>query len=142
MKKIYEEQIFKIFQFVIFINKIEILYYNKINFKGKIMFAVIFEVEINQERKDEYLKIASILKEQLVNQKGFISVERFQSLIDEKKLLSLSYWEDEEAILAWKKNIDHMSAQKKGRESIFKDYKINIAKIQKSYTLKTSDFDK
>lgn len=49
------------------------------------MFAVIFEVEINQERKDEYLKIASILKEQLVNQKGFISVERFQSLIDEKK---------------------------------------------------------
>ncbi len=69
------------------------------------MFAVIFEVEINQERKDEYLKIASILKEQLVNQKGFISVERFQSLIDEKKLLSLSYWEDEEAILAWKKNI-------------------------------------
>ncbi|MGJ0334800.1 antibiotic biosynthesis monooxygenase family protein [Aliarcobacter cryaerophilus] len=106
------------------------------------MFAVIFEVEINQERKDEYLKIASILKEQLVNQKGFISVERFQSLIDEKKLLSLSYWEDEEAILAWKKNIDHMSAQKKGRESILKDYKINIAKIQKSYTLKTSDFDK
>ena len=65
------------------------------------MFAVIFEVEINQERKDEYLKIASILKEQLVNQKGFISVERFQSLIDEKKLLSLSYWEDEESILAW-----------------------------------------
>ncbi len=48
------------------------------------MFAVIFEVEINQERKNEYLKIASILKEQLVNQKGFISVERFQSLIDEK----------------------------------------------------------
>ena len=89
------------------------------------MFVVIFEVEINQERKDEYLKIASILKEQLVNQKGFISVERFQSLIDEKKLLSLSYWEDEEAILAWKKNIDHMSAQKKGRESIFKDYKIS-----------------
>ncbi|WP_252970773.1 antibiotic biosynthesis monooxygenase family protein [Aliarcobacter cryaerophilus] len=82
------------------------------------MFAVIFEVEINQERKDEYLKIASILKEQLVNQKGFISVERFQSLIDEKKLLSLSYWEDEEAILAWKKNIDHMSAQKK-EESLF-----------------------
>ena len=106
------------------------------------MFAVIFEVEINQERKDEYLKIASILKEQLVNQKGFISVERFQSLINEKKLLSLSYWEDEEAILAWKKNIDHMSAQKKGRESIFKDYKINIAKIQKSYTLKTSDCNK
>ena len=59
-----------------------------------------------------------------------------------KKLLSLSYWEDEEFILAWKKNIDHMSAQKKKRV-YFKDYKINIAKIQKSYTFKkTSDFDK
>ena len=51
------------------------------------MFAVIFEVEINEERKNEYLIIASILKEQLVNQKGFISVERFQSLINEKTTL-------------------------------------------------------
>ena len=105
------------------------------------MFAVIFEVEINENRTDEYLKIASILKEQLVNQKGFISVERFQSLVDEKKLLSLSYWEDEEAIFTWKKNIDHIEAQKKGRESIFKDYKINIAEVKKSYTLKTSSFE-
>ena len=105
------------------------------------MFAVIFEVEINENRTDEYLKIASILKEQLVNQKGFISVERFQSLIDEKKLLSLSYWEDEEAIFTWKKNIDHIEAQKKGREAIFKDYKINITEVKKSYTLKTSSFE-
>ncbi|WP_026804726.1 antibiotic biosynthesis monooxygenase family protein [Aliarcobacter lanthieri] len=106
------------------------------------MFAVIFEVEIEEVCKDEYLKIASILKEKLINQKGFISVERFQSLVNEKKLLSLSYWEDEESILTWKQNIDHIWAQRKGRDSIFKDYKINITEVKRSYTLETSSFDK
>ena len=55
--------------------------------------------------------------------------------------MSLSYWEDEEAIFTWKKNIDHIEAQKKGREAIFKDYKINITEVKKSYTLKTSSFE-
>lgn len=104
------------------------------------MYAVIFEVFIARDKKDEYLKIASILKEQLINQKGFISVERFQSLVDEKKLLSLSYWEDEEAILNWKKNLDHMAAQRKGRDSIFEDYNINVTEVKRSYNLKTSSF--
>ena len=104
------------------------------------MFAVIFEVEILENKKDEYLKIASMLKEQLVKEKGFVSIERFQSLVDENKLLS--FWESEDAILNWKKNMDHVSAQKKGRESIFKDYKISVAKINKSYSLQTSTFDK
>lgn len=106
------------------------------------MFAVIFEVEILENKKDKYLKIASMLKEQLVKEKGFVSIERFQSLVDENKLLSLSFWESEDAILNWKKNMDHVSAQKKGRESIFKDYKISVAKINKSYSLQTSTFDK
>ncbi len=102
---------------------------------------------IKKEKRLEYLKVARILKEQLVNQKGFISVERFQSLSPvKKKLLSLCpYWEVGRAILAWKKNIDHMSAQKKRkRVTIFKDYvKINICQNSKDqYTLKTSDFDK
>ncbi|RBQ28248.1 antibiotic biosynthesis monooxygenase family protein [Aliarcobacter vitoriensis] len=106
------------------------------------MFGVIFEVEILENRKDEYLKIASILKEQLIKEKGFISIERFQSLANENKLLSLSFWEDEKSILNWKKNIDHVAAQKKGRESIFKDYKISIVEIKRDYTLQTSTFNK
>ncbi|WP_418185821.1 antibiotic biosynthesis monooxygenase family protein [Aliarcobacter vitoriensis] len=106
------------------------------------MFGVIFEVEILENRKDEYLKIASILKEQLIKEKGFISIERFQSLANENKLLSLSFWEDEKSILNWKKNIDHAAAQKKGRESIFKDYKISIVEIKRDYTLQTSTFNK
>ena len=70
------------------------------------MYGVIFEVEIQENKKDEYLQIAAKLKEQLINEKGFISIERFQSLVNENKLLSLSFWEDEKSILNWKKNLD------------------------------------
>ena len=105
------------------------------------MYAVIFEVEISDGKKDDYLNIAAHLKEQLVNMPGFLSIERFQSLVNEGKLLSLSFWEDESSILNWKKNIDHMAAQKKGRESIFKDYRIRIAKVERDYTMATSSFE-
>ena len=104
------------------------------------MFGVIFEVEIKEDKKNEYLSIAAILKEQLVKEEGFISIERFQSLINENKLLSLSFWEDEKSILNWKKNLDHFSAQKKGRESIFKDYRIRVVEVKRDYTLESSDF--
>lgn len=104
------------------------------------MFGVIFEVEIKENKKDEYLNIASILKEQLVKEEGFISIERFQSLVNENKLLSLSFWEDEKSILNWKKNLDHLAAQKKGRESIFKDYRIRVVEVKRDYTLESSNF--
>ncbi len=106
------------------------------------MYSVIFEVQINEGKKEQYLEIASMLKKQLIQMKGFISIERFESLVNEGKLLSLSFWEDEESLLEWKKNIDHLSAQKKGRESIFKDYRIRIAKVQRDYTMESSTFKK
>jgi len=106
------------------------------------MYAVIFEVEINKNRQDEYLAIAAKLKEQLVTMDGFISIERFTSLVNEGKLLSLSFWESQKDIIAWKKNIDHMNAQEKGRESIFKDYRIRIANVERDYTMETSTLTK
>lgn len=106
------------------------------------MYAVIFEVEINENKKDEYLVIAEKLKKQLVDIEGFVSIERFTSLVNKGKLLSLSFWETEEAILTWKKNLDHMNAQSKGRESIFKDYRIRIANIERDYTMETSTLTK
>lgn len=72
---------------------------------------------------------------------GFVSIERFESLVNKGKLLSLSFWEDEKSLLNWKKNMDHMAAQRKGRESIFKDYTISIAHIERSYTMETSTLD-
>jgi len=104
------------------------------------MFGVIFEVEIAEGKKEQYLEIAAMLKEQLVKMPGFISIERFQSLVNEGKLLSLSFWEDEKSLLNWKKNIDHLAAQKKGRESIFKDYRIRIVEVTRDYTMETSTF--
>ena len=104
------------------------------------MYAVIFEVEINKTKQEEYLSIASELKKQLVNMNGFISIERFSSLINENKILSLSFWEDEESIKAWKQNFDHNNAQRKGRDSIFKDYRIRIANVERDYTMESSNF--
>lgn len=105
------------------------------------MYAVIFEVEIADGKKDQYLDIAAMLKKQLIKMPGFLSIERFQSLVNEGKLLSLSFWEDEESLLVWKKNIDHMGAQREGRASVFKDYRIRIAKVERDYTMESSTFN-
>ena len=105
------------------------------------MYAVIFEVEIQEGKKDQYLTIAAHLKEQLVKMPGFLSIERFESLVTEGKLLSLSFWEDEKSLLNWKKNIDHLAAQTKGRDSIFKDYRIRISEVKRDYTMASSTFE-
>jgi len=77
------------------------------------MYAVIFEVEIKLEGKEEYLQLAADLRNELDHMDGFISVERFQSLVNEGKLVSLSFWESEKAISNWRNNINHKIAQKK-----------------------------
>ena len=103
------------------------------------MYAVIFEVYPTNEGKEEYLKIASSLKKFLQNRKGFISIERFQSLIDENKLLSLSFWEDEKSIKIWRNLFEHRIAQDKGNAGIFKDYRIRVAQVLRDYTKEKRD---
>ena len=104
------------------------------------MYSVIFEVKVKKSGQDEYLAIAAELKKQLIEVNGFISIERFTSLVQEGKILSLSFWETQESIQEWKANFDHLNAQAKGRETLFEDYRIRIAKVVKDYTLKTSEF--
>ena len=104
------------------------------------MYAVIFEVELNEGGQEKYLAIAAKLKELLVTMPGFISIERFESLVNEGKLLSLSFWESKEDIAYWKKNLDHMNAQSQGRAKLFKDYRIRLAEVYKDYTMETSEF--
>ena len=84
--------------------------------------------------KDEYLQIASKLKDFFQNREGFISIERFQSLSDENKLLSLSFWEDEKSIEIWRNMFEHRIAQDKGNASVFKDYRIRVANVLRDYT--------
>ena len=76
------------------------------------MYAVIFEVKPKIEGKEEYMKIAAGLRSFLENRDGFISIERFQSLSEEGKILSLSFWHDEAAIEKWRNLLEHRAAQK------------------------------
>ena len=103
------------------------------------MLAVIFEVYPNAEGKDEYLEIAAGLREFLQDRDGFISIERFQSLVDENKILSLSFWRDEEAIQQWRNLLEHRSAQKKGKESLFDSYRIRVAEVVRDYSASERD---
>ena len=97
------------------------------------MYAVIFEVEVKPEGKEEYLQIASELRKALKNIDGFISIERFQSFVNEGKLVSLSFWDSEEAISKWRNNPDHKKAQQKGRSELFSDYRLRVAHVVRDY---------
>lgn len=98
------------------------------------MIAVIFEVKVKQGKQSHYLSLAADLKPLLQDIEGFISIERFHSLSTQEKLLSLSWWKNEEAVLQWKKNILHKKAQQEGRESIFDFYKISIVSLTREYS--------
>lgn len=97
------------------------------------MIAVIFEVMPQEGKKQEYLDIAAYLKPKLVTIDGFISIERFQSLTDPGKILSLSFWRDEEAVKQWRNLEIHRDAQSKGRAYVFKDYHLRIANVVRDY---------
>jgi heme-degrading monooxygenase HmoA len=97
------------------------------------MIAVIFEVEPHAARRDDYFRIAAELKPLLAEIDGFISIERFQSLSDEHRTLSLSFWHDEAAIEQWRNLEAHRAAQSEGRASIFRDYRLRIAHVVRDY---------
>lgn len=100
------------------------------------MIAVIFEVLPDPAHKQEYLDIAASLRAQLEKIEGFVSVERFQSLTDENKILSLSFFRDEESVAAWRKLSAHRSAQAKGRDTVFLDYRLRVASVIRDYGMK------
>lgn len=97
------------------------------------MIAVIFEVEPAEGRKEEYLDIAATMRPMVENIEGFISVERFQSLTNPDKILSLSFFEDEEALEAWRNLSAHRRAQSMGRDGVFRDYHLRIASVIRDY---------
>jgi heme-degrading monooxygenase HmoA len=97
------------------------------------MIAVIFEVWPKGERREEYLEIAAGLRRHLEAIDGFISVERFESLSEPGKLLSLSFWRDEAAVRAWRTLDVHRAAQGRGRGGIFADYRLRVAGVIRDY---------
>lgn len=97
------------------------------------MHAVIFEVTFAEGRKQEYLDLAASLRPLLEAVDGFISIERFESLSQPGKILSLSFWRDEQAIAAWRRLEQHRHAQAKGRGGIFTDYRLRVAAVIRDY---------
>ena len=97
------------------------------------MIAVIFEGIAPDDRKEAYLDIAARLRPLLENIDGFLSIERFQSLTTPGKVLSLSFWRDEEAVRQWRNLPPHRAAQRAGRESIFQDYRLRVAHVLRDY---------
>jgi len=103
------------------------------------MIAVIFEVHPHAEHKDAYLAAAAKMRPLAEGIDGFISVERFESLTTPGKLVSLSYWRDEEALANWRKLPEHRAMQKLGRGAYFKDYRLRVAEVDRDYGLKERD---
>lgn len=98
------------------------------------MIAVLFEADAVPAKQARYLELAAQLKPLLNEVDGFITLERFQSLTTPGKILSLSWWRDEEAVLAWMRNVFHQAAQAEGRSALFSFYRIRIAQVIRDYS--------
>ncbi|MBI1396538.1 MAG: antibiotic biosynthesis monooxygenase [Betaproteobacteria bacterium] len=103
------------------------------------MIAVIFEVWPSEGRLQDYLDLAAGLRSELEKIDGFLSVERFTSLTNEGKYLSLSFWRDEEAVRAWRTHAEHRVAQASGRAGIFRDYRLRVASVMRDYGMQARD---
>ncbi len=100
------------------------------------MIAVIFEVWPAAGQKDAYLDLAAALRDDLLQRDGFISVERFESLSEPGKLLSLSFWRDAAAVSAWRNSAAHRQTQAKGRGGVFADYRLRVTSVIRDYGMK------
>ncbi|NBF04932.1 hypothetical protein GV819_21840 [Pseudomonas sp. Fl5BN2] len=99
------------------------------------MIALIFELIPHPAHRERYLALAAELRERLGEIDGFISIERFQSLNQPDKLLSLSFWRDEQAVAQWRNLECHRQAQALGRDSLFADYRLRVASVLRDYGL-------
>jgi len=101
------------------------------------MITVIFEVTPKSEGKALYFEMAHALKSTLSQIDGFISIERFQSLSNPNTFLSLSFWQNETAVMQWKENFEHQTAQKKGKEELFSHFRIRVGNVIRDYGSET-----
>ena len=99
------------------------------------MIAVIFEVEPHADRASRYFELAAAMRADLERIDGFVSVERFESLTQRGKFLSLSFWRDEQAVHAWRNQSGHRAGQQEGRDTVFAGYRIRVAEVLRDYGL-------
>ena len=97
------------------------------------MIAIIFESQPHPDKKDAYLEAAARMRPLAESIDGFISVERFESITNPGKIVSLSFWRDEEAVRQWRNVEEHRRTQAAGRKSIFADYRLRVAQVLRDY---------
>jgi heme-degrading monooxygenase HmoA len=93
------------------------------------MFVVLFEVQPKGEQWDRYLELAAMLRPELLQVRGFIDNERYSSERTEGRLLSLSTWEDEKALIRWRTQARHHDVQRQGRFEVFEDYHLRVGEV-------------
>jgi len=103
------------------------------------MIAVIFEVQPAPGHEQDYLETAARLRAELESADGFVSIERFSSLTQPGKILSLSFWRDEAAVQAWRTRESHRAAQSRGRAGIFENYRLRVAQVLRDYGMNDRD---
>jgi len=103
------------------------------------MIAVIFEVTPAPAHRQEYLDMAADLRPLLEGIDGFLSIERFQSLAQPDRILSLSFWRDEAAITEWRRLEAHRAAQQRGRAGVLADYRLRVARVLRDYGMAERD---
>lgn len=103
------------------------------------MIVVIFEVEPHSDKKGAYFDLAADLRSLLDGIDGFLSIERFESLVNPGKILSLSFWRDEQAVLAWRRLEEHRAAQSAGRDMMFENYRLRVAEVVRDYGMNDRD---
>ncbi len=96
--------------------------------------VVLFEVKPTEEGMKKYLELAAMLKPMLAGFEGFLSAERFQSLNEEGKLLSMNVWDSEEAIEKWRNTMEHRMSQAEGKNKLFESYKITVCNVIREYS--------
>ena len=99
------------------------------------MIAVIFEFTPKDGRFADYKALAEGLADDVRNSDGFVSIERFESISNKGKFVSLSFWRDEEAVRKWRNLQKHREAQRKGRGGIFSSYRLRVAQVLRDYTM-------
>jgi heme-degrading monooxygenase HmoA len=99
------------------------------------MIVVIFESWPKPGRKQAYLDMAATLMPLVKDFDGFISIERFQSVTDEGKMVALSFWRDEAAVTAWRNVMEHRRIQDRSRHSVFDDYRLRVAQVTRDYAM-------
>ena len=97
------------------------------------MVIVLFEVTMRSGKEAGYFDLAASLRPELEKVDGFVSVERFESLAQKGKFLSISIWRDGDAVRAWRDNTDHQAAQGRGKDEVFADYRIRVTEVVREY---------